>query len=440
MNGLLLACSTVDVTPPVGHPLGGYVARGEKPATATLDPLEATVFWLSTADDPGVLWLSIDALAVDTALARRLAEAVGVAVGIPPDRVLVCASHTHSGPLGWTGSIHPAIPGDRDQALIERLVAAVVAVVADLPAQRVPVDLSWCVASVTGLGSNRNHKDGPHDTSAGVVVARPRGDSATPRTLAVLVDYACHPTVLGPRELAWSADWPGAARRLLAGALAAVDDPHAAEPARPVVAFLQGAAGDSSPRFVRRGRDYAEVARLGALLVGAVLQAVQLTTTPVAPEPPRVYRRSVRIPTRDLSVTTALSHVEQTGREDSPEQRLSQTKQEGVRILTGLRTVDLPADLELPLTVVTLGHIAWVHLPVELFGSFGLRIKEASPFPVTRVIGYTDGYAGYVPDADGLRVGCQEALLGFLDEGAGEILVNGSLQLLEDARHGGGPT
>ena len=36
---------------------------------------------------------------------------------------------------------------------------------------------------------------------------------ATAKTRAVLVNYACHPSVLGPSNLEYSADYPGAMRR-----------------------------------------------------------------------------------------------------------------------------------------------------------------------------------------------------------------------------------
>ena len=45
-----------------------------------------------------------------------------------------------------------------------------------------------------------------------------------------------------------------------------------------------------------------------------------------------------------------------------------------------------------------IGDLAWLHVPVELYTSFAQRIRDLSPFPVTRVVGYTDGYFGYVAD------------------------------------------
>ena len=58
MTELLLAATSLDVTPPPGHRLDGYSARTQL-ATGTADPLRATIIWLSTADDPGVLWLTL---------------------------------------------------------------------------------------------------------------------------------------------------------------------------------------------------------------------------------------------------------------------------------------------------------------------------------------------------------------------------------------------
>ena len=72
MSELLLAAVSLDVTPPPGHPLDGYAARTE-PATGAADALRATMIWLSTADAPGVLWLSLDAIAVGSDLVSELA-------------------------------------------------------------------------------------------------------------------------------------------------------------------------------------------------------------------------------------------------------------------------------------------------------------------------------------------------------------------------------
>ena len=93
MSKLLLAATSLDVTPPPGHRLDGYAAR-TGPATGTADPLRATLIWLSTADDAGVLWLTLDAIAVGKDLVAELAAAAGSAAGHLAHRVSWCPRRT----------------------------------------------------------------------------------------------------------------------------------------------------------------------------------------------------------------------------------------------------------------------------------------------------------------------------------------------------------
>ena len=421
VTALLLGRAVVDVTPPAGLPLDGYLARGDARATGGHDPLQATAFWLSTPDDPGVLWLSLDALAVDAPLARDLAAAVTAATGVPADRVLVCASHTHSGPVGWTGPLHPALPGRRDPDLVRALVAKVRTGLTGLAARRVPVRLSWGAPAVPGVGANRHDPAGPHDDTAGILAAHPADDPAAP-PLAVLLDHASHPTVLGPDNLRWSADWPGATRRALTAAPGCPDL---------TVAFLPGAAGDVSPRFLRRGRDHAEVTRIGQVLATATARALADPGRHRWTARPAVHRTTLRLPVRarpdPCEVDSALSLS------DTPADRIRQTAREGAHVLAGLRHVSLPAELALPLTAVTLGGLAWLHLPVELVAALGLRIRALSPFPATRVIGYTDGYTGYLATAADHQHRRYEALISLFDAPAADLLVSAAVDLLHTA-------
>uniref|UniRef100_UPI003F499989 hypothetical protein n=1 Tax=Nonomuraea bangladeshensis TaxID=404385 RepID=UPI003F499989 len=413
-GGLLLAATQVDITPPAGHHLDGYAARSGV-AAGMLDPLSATAVWLSSADDPGILWLSIDAVGVSVSLADELAALTA----LPRERVLVCASHTHSGPSGWSGKIHPLLPAPEGDELRGQLMMAV----ADLPSRKVPVDAVWCAADAPGVGANRHRQDGPHDTTAGVLALRdPAGAIA-----AMLVDYACHPTVLGPENLLWSADWPGAARAALAGALRGLYGEA------PVIGFLQGAAGDVSPRFVRQGRDAAEVARLGALLAGPVLAKLHERPSPQPETALSVRRTTVRLPVRRFpNRLAARTLLEQERRAAAGvTDRLAYSRVEGAYGLLAMAEAGLPADFDLPISVVTLGEsIAWVHLPVELFATLGEQIKAGSSYPVTRIIGYTDGYLGYVVDGAAERDGTYEAQMSYFDAAAGQTLVEAAISLL----------
>jgi hypothetical protein len=441
-GGLRFAALSVDVTPPPGSKLAGYLARGDATAEGTLDPLEATLLRLGDARAGGgtVTWVALDALAVDVALARAIADAVGMASGVPADSIVVCASHTHSGPAGWLRGIPLAAPDPGDPVMRSELVRRIGEAAAGFGEQGTPVRHVLAVGEAEGIGTNRTDPAKPSDRSLGALAMI----DARGAIVGLVVDHASHATVLGHENLRWSADWPGAARRSLSTALAG----HTTSGERPVVAFLQGAAGDSSPRFVRRGQTPDEVQRIGDLFTaqaGAVLDAERKAADPPVAEGPTVAirRRNVEVRTRDLPNPVILAQrvaaAEQAWRRTvadsgtgTAEERIARTRHEGALIAARFAEAGLPPSFELPISVVVVGSDAWLHLPVELFSSFAAEIRTASPFRQTRVIGYTDGYFGYVADAEAHRLEVYEALSSPFDPDGARTLVNASIEVLRE--------
>jgi hypothetical protein len=394
---LLLAATSLDVTPPPGHRLDGYAARTGL-ATGTADPLRATVIWLSTADDPGVLWLTLDAIAVSKDLTAALSAAAGAAAGIPASHVVVSASHTHSGPSGWTGEIHPVIPAERESDLVDALVSSV----QGASLERRPVNASWRSIEVVGVGTNRHRQNGPHDNTAGILALHSPDGSLE----AVLLDFACHPTTYGPENLQYSADWPGAARAALAPA---------------VVGFLQGAAGDVSPRFTRQGRGAAEVTRLGRLLATRVRESLAGPGLALGGFAPGIRRTTLDLPVRAFPSPAAAAELVTAAEarlngSDDPSGRISQTRLDGARGQALMAVASVPPALSLPISVVTLGDVCWINLPIELFAAHGATLQQDSTHPITRVIGYTDGYFGYVVDPPAADANTYEALITYFNQ------------------------
>jgi hypothetical protein len=451
MSGLHAAAVRTDVTPPPGGPLAGYGARGDAVAQGAHDPLEATLVWLhDDASDRDVVWIGLDVVGADEEISGAVAAAVAAAIGRPEAVVLVCASHTHSSAAAWfhrptagfevIGSAAPEESEAARHVLVDRIAAAA----GRLPGSLRPVRVVATEAGVHGVGANRHRIDGPHDPTAGVLATLDEHGCVH----AVVTDYGSHPTVLGHDNLLWSADWPGAARRALSGALTgltAFPGTDGGEPATraPVVLFLQGAAGDSSARFVRRQQTFDEADRLGGRYAGQVLDALLEAAVDEVPGRLSVGRTTVTLPTkRTLAPEAALEREEQarsaweevrrTHPDGSPAERLARTRYEGALVDRRLIEAELPPTLTLSLTVVALGGRAWVHLPVELFASFALRIRAASPFPATRVVGYTDGYLGYIADADAHRDGVYEAGVSLFDIDASEQLCEAAIALLRE--------
>lgn len=412
------AATRVVVTPAPGHPLGGYADR-QGPAHGTLDDLEVQVGRLTDARGRSAVWVVLDVLAITDVLRARIATAVAATMGVDPDVVVVVATHTHAAPSGWTGTIHPVLPARRDDALITALVDAVVAACRDMSPR--PVTLRRTVVEVVGGGANRHRPDGPHDRSAGVVTWC---DADTDRPMAVQFDFACHPTVLGPDNDRYSADWVGAARRTVRMSAGAADLP---------VLFLQGAAGDISPRFVRRGRDAAEVDRLGAIIGRAVAEGLG---GPVESAPDvHVTRTSITVPTRSPADVHPASGTERDTADSAD--RDAAARIEGDLARRAIQAAGIPAALVLPLTVVQVGALSWLHLPGELVASYGLGLRRHAAPSILRVVGYSDGYAGYFADPPAHAAGHYEALSSYLDVCGTETLVRACRDLVDSTVRSG---
>jgi neutral/alkaline ceramidase-like enzyme len=424
-TSFLGAAASADITPPAGLRMGGYAARGDALATGTHDPLQAVIVWLRQVAEPReVVFVVLDALAVDVKLAGTLASAVAAELGCGADSVHVSATHTHSGPAGWFRDPLGRHLFESGGASREDLVAKVAAAARSLPDTLEPVTVGFAEGPVHGLGSNRDHVHGSFDPSLGLLALQDAGG----RFVAVVADHGCHPTVLGHANTSWSADWPGATRRRLQAEL----------PGNPVVAVLQGASGDVSARFTRRAQTFAEMERLGGVAATAaadILPRLERQRGIVA------LRSRLKVPTRTRPDPAAAKEAAVAAEREwrrvvagvgpGPEERIARTRHEGALITLEMAERGLPATVELPLGAFAVGETAYVEVPVELFSSPALAIRRGSPFRHTRIVGLAGGCFGYVADAAAHEAGVYEALASPFDAGAAQLIVDEAHALLE---------
>ena len=203
MIGWRSGAAVVPFPVPAGTPLAGYADR-TGPASGTLDELTVGALVLANGERRLAL-VAADVIAVDAALVDDVARAIGL------DRaeVLVCPSHTHSGPAGIVPRLHPAEPGATDATLRRRFVATCAEAIASALAGLTPVEVVAGVARTVGIAANRHDPADPVDPRLSVLAAR-RADGSLG---AVVVHFACHPTVLPAENHLVSADVPGALRR-----------------------------------------------------------------------------------------------------------------------------------------------------------------------------------------------------------------------------------
>ncbi|HLJ46403.1 MAG TPA: neutral/alkaline non-lysosomal ceramidase N-terminal domain-containing protein [Bryobacteraceae bacterium] len=229
-TGYRAGVARIDITPPIGHPMGGYSER-KGPATGTHDPLYATVLVIESGDN-SIAFVTCDLRSfVSTRVGDLARERYGVKTTI------ISVSHTHSGPVTW--ELHSSWYPQAEDKMVEAIGKA--------KSEMFPATFAMSTGHdylgfnrrkiVDGRGKMwwRNADKLPsHPLDPAVNVFQVKDDGGKVR--AVLVNFACHPSVLGPDNLQYSADYPGAMKRYVESQI-----PSA------LCLFIQGGAGDINP-------------------------------------------------------------------------------------------------------------------------------------------------------------------------------------------------
>jgi len=90
----------------------------------------------------------------------------------------------------------------------------------------------------------------------------------------------------------------------------------------------------------------------------------------------------------------------------------------------------LPETRDMELTVISLGDLAFVGAPYEMFDTNGMQIKWGSPYPTTFVCSCANDYVGYIPSAYAYKHGCYEADCTPIAPGTGEDLAMEFIRML----------
>jgi hypothetical protein len=251
-------------------------------------------------------------------------------------------------------------------------------------------DLAWNRV----MRQYKRDTEGPVDASVQVL----RVDAAEGgRPLALVVNYACHPVMLGTKT-AISADYPGALRRHLAETF-----PGA------VVLFANGTCGDIDPVHNRDAWGQAtfdDVDLAGARLAAEaarVAQNIDLQTE----APVQVARCHVELPYRVLTPEQVEAEtLKRTGDAQTPLPGPANVRQVNRQrfwhywakeVLDALETGAAPSVAQAELQAIQVGDSALVAIPAEVFTETGLTIKAASPFTHTLIVSYANGNVGYIP-------------------------------------------
>jgi len=421
-SAIKVGAAKVDVTP----------SQGELPKTyeGIHDRLYSRAIVIENGATSSAL-ITLDAGGISDQLWQSVSERAEKELGIPAKNLMLTATHSHSA------------PGTPGTALADKVFESVKAA-----KQKVQPARMGYGTGASYINVNRNiidaktrrwwegpNYDGPSDKTVAVV----KFETLNGDPIAVYYNYAMHAVTVGQLDKV-SADAPGAASRYIEDSF---DD-------KLIAVWSTGAAGDQNPIYFQQTYDLREIrikdyAKRGEDISNAMPPGGQ----GLKKDDPTVAKLMNQQKQMILSMGQFL------GEEVMHVMRNMERMDTSARIFGSQKTVSCPgrqrtdtgragfpgtykdADpVNIRLSLLMIGDIAFGGVNGEVFNLIGQRLKEESRFARTMMLTLTNGRAnsGYIPNDAAFGYNTFEVLSSRLKPGCAETsIVNGLLDLMNEA-------
>jgi hypothetical protein len=387
--GWRAGAAAVDITPRAPLWMAGFAAR-TKPSEGVLAPLHAKALALEDSTGARSVLVTADMLG----FTARLSERIAARLGLPRERLVFNASHTHGGPV-IDRMLFAAYPMTEAQwadvdAYTRELEDKVVKVVGDALAALAPATLAlgYTEAPFAVNFRTRTAKGWTHAPNPAGAVDRTvpvLRVAAGDRTLAVVFGLACHPTVIGA-VYQFHGDFAGFAQEFIERRY-----PGA------VALYVAGFGGDAKvdPRgTVELARGYGET------LGRAVERTLAATLAPV------------RSPLAAAFEQVSIPFAPPPGREEWQRRAAGTNVFEQRRARQILATLDrggtLPTDYPYPIQVWQFGgDLTFIAAGGETLVDYALRMKRELTGSLW-LAGYSNDVSAYIPSRRVLEEGGYE--------------------------------
>ena len=447
--------------PPANIAHGGWGAQKHEQAEGIDMDLWVTALPLSDQQTTAII-LDVDIQILTNQRADQIRSAVSQATGVPVQNIRASATHTHSGPVPYKSWIEKGYemvnPWFEDVARWS--AEAAVEALSGLQPIRLRAGRGRCNINTNRRAATQSgerflgiNSDGPCDYEVLVATL----DSMDGKPLATLVNYACHPTIMGPLNRLITPDYPGAMKRVVEQAIGGK------------CLFLLGSAGDQGPL---RGfqADIQVYRNFGAILGYEVAKVVlSLDNVPsktkfreiipsgaplgmydpefatLSSRPLRVLDKEIAVPLREglpeRNVATEKLQFWQAklklAREKNDQTAITEAIYMARRADIQLRMADDfggKTSAGVRTHIITFGDVALIGCNIEPFCEIGLQIKKRSPFPITFMSGYTNGRMAYMATVQEWPKGGYEVENSPFGQTAAETLTENILETLRALR------
>jgi hypothetical protein len=374
-----------------------------------------------------IVIISNDLLEVDKEITLNVRRALKEKFAVPFENIMICSTHTHSGPTitAWDLSVRDYLKKDETKVLKKEITQTIIDNALSCVSDLKTVNIGFAKSECSGVAGNRVEKNSISDYSVNTIQVTDINNDV----VAVIVNYACHPTVLSANNLLISGDFPGVITKRLEERFI-----------NSTALFINGACGNQSTRFTRWGQDFEEAERMGVLLFDSVINAlpkmqyandfVELNamleniTFPKKNFPPREEL------VRNLAYSENVKNNAISNNLSAGEKRVAVTKYQGALIsLNIFESLDKSGDINSEIQIFRIGDIEIVGIPVELFVEYGIEIISNSLSPNTIIAGYANEVLGYVYTKDAAEKGGYEAYASPFSAEAGEFIVKKVLEM-----------
>ena len=421
----------VDVTPPPngGGELGlrvlGFWYERAKRYGPIHDPLHARAMAVAAGDDVACI-VSVDMIGDAVGFGERARERIHEELGIPPECVMIACTHCHTSPetIGVTG--HPVA-----EEWLHKVADGILEAVTQAVNSLVPERLCVSEQRLEGVSVNRRAPYLTGNSGASSlddaqlrravmkddVLRLAWAQSDEGKASGVLVNFACHAVAVQTRPFI-SADYPGLAMAML-------------EERVGVSLFTNGADGDINPARRNGMEDVRWTAERVAWAARAALESPPLAAWSDVARIRGVTRR-IRLPRRPMPPVAELerqrAQIERevaAARDLDPERTPDHPGRRLYDVNEQLAVAAMPREIEAELHALEIGDWLLVGIPGEMVCALGDDIRRAARSHRVWVVGYANGYIGYVVAREAFDIGGYEVRPGrwsILAPGAGEMV------------------
>lgn len=454
MNKLKVGFARTDITPPLGIQVDGYAIV--RIADGVLDPLEINAIAMGSGETT-VLFESFDVSGIGMETVAVIKKEISKRTGLDPKAIIISATHTHTGPMLTTSA---AELNDEDKVIIEKhlefvISKAVSAAVMALDDMK-DAKMGWRVGTAPNVAFVRRFrmKDGYVRTNPGVgnpdilepigkideKVSVIRFDREGAESIA-FINFANHPDVIGGCKI--SADWPGLARRVVERSIPNVK-----------CIFVNGAEGDINHVNVKAKdgdmndlendfddvlRGYGHAQHIASVVAGAVMQVyskVNYTDVNCI----KYIEKTISVATNkpkpeELPLARKYMQLHTDGRDDEIPFKAMELTTVVAEARRMLRLENGPDSVDMTMTGVTIGDVAFITIPGEGFNYIGRELKKCEDWSLTVPCGLSNGYQGYFPTQEAYDEGGYETRSSDFKAGVAEKFVEEGLGILKELKN-----